>query len=386
MLKSGLAFFFERMTLKFICIIILISGSLHSQTAGYQPGKGVRWTASDTAWQFGVMGYLQGTWNAYSQRSSGNADHEFFVRRAVTDFEFVYQDQYRFFMEIDARGESRFEMVIAQIDIEYIKDQHLVVGKFMTPFSPENYRTSRALNTVERYSALNSLFRLPAMTSQYGLMLNGKIHQFDYYLGMMNGNGTTSKNIREDNNDKEIQARLRWNLNPDFRCGAGFDYSKENQQVLGLWDHTFEIYSRDTVNGRRMGYLLEFDYIRQNWSFRGEGIHFYFSDKFKQEKRIGQFYGGYFETGYFLCGNAKKGFQLIGRGEKANLIQTYSGFSGPKRIDSVIFGYNWYFNELLRWQTNVINDKLDRKVVISDSRYKGKKSGIQVLSMLQMKF
>lgn len=343
-------------------------------------------TGADTSWNFGVMGYIQGTWNYYHPQTAVKPDHEFFVRRAVTDFEFIYQDKYRFFMEIDARGESRYEMVIAQIDIQYAKDQHLVAGKYMTPFSPENHRTSRALNTIERYSALNSMFKLPSMTSQYGVMLNGKIRAFDYYLGFINGNGTTSKNIREDNNAKELQARVRWNVNPDLKFGTGFDYSRENQQILGLWDHTFEIYSRDTISGKRLGYLLEYDWIIKNWSLRGEGIHFFFSDRFKQEKRIGQFYGGYLEAGCFLSGSAKQGFQLIGRFERAQFLKTYDGFSGPKRNDSFIIGYNWYFNELLRWQTNVIHDRLDRKVVISDSRYNYKKDGYQVLSMIQMKF
>ena len=230
------------------------------------------------------------------------------------------------------------------------------------------------------------MFKLPSMTSQYGVMLNGKISAFDYYLGFINGNGTTSKNILEDNTAKEIQARVRWNVNPDLKCGAGFDYSRENQQALGLWDHTFEIYSRDTISGRRLGYLLEFDYAVKKWSFRGEGIHFFFSDRFRFEKRIRQFYGGYVETGYFLSGNAKQGFQLIGRLERAQFLKTLDGFSGPKRSDSFIIGYNWYFNELLRWQTNVIHDRLDRKVIISDSRYNGRKDGYQILSMLQMKF
>ena len=370
-----------------ICLLLILCADIgHGQSIDYKPGKGVHLVGADTSWNFGVMGYIQGTWNYYHPQTAVKPDHEFFVRRAVTDFEFIYQDKYRFFMEIDARGESRYEMVIAQIDIQYAKHHHLVVGKYMTPFSPENHRTSRALNTIERYSALNSMFKLPSMTSQYGVMLNGKIRAFDYYLGFINGNGTTSKNIREDNNAKEIQARVRWNVSPDLKCGTGFDYSKENQQVLGLWDHTFEIYSRDTISGKRLGYLLEYDWTIKNWSFRGEGIQFFFSDRFKSEKRIGQFYGGYIETGYFLSGNAKQGFQLIGRFERAQLMKTHDGFSGPKRSDSFIIGHNWYFNELLRWQTNVIYDKLDRKVVISDSRYNGRKNGYQILSMLQMKF
>jgi hypothetical protein len=132
--------------------------------------------------------------------------------------------------------------------------------------------------------------------------------------------------------------------------------------------------------------LLEYDWTIKNWSFRGEGIHFFFSDSYKQQKRIKQFYGGYIETGCFILGNTKQGFQLVGRFERAQFLKTHNVFAGPKRVNSLIAGYNWHFNELVRWQTNVILDQLDHESIISDSRYNGKKSGIQVLSMLQMKF
>lgn len=389
MVMKSICFFFKYFTIPsgyaWIAILMLVSWG-RAQEAHYQPGQGIRWQDADSTWRFQMMGYLQATAHGYLKTINSSPSNEFFVRRAVTDIVFTYLQRYRFFMELDARGENRYEMIIAQIDIQYADGHHMVAGKYMTPFSPENHRTSRALTTVERYSALNSLFKMPAMTSQYGLLLYGRWQPIDYYLGVCNGNGSAGKNIREDNYAKEWQTRLVWHIRPDLKAGAGFDYSRETNQPLGLYDHTFSVYSRDTVRGRRYGYLAEWEWTPESWLCRMEALYFIFPDPYRAEKRIQAFRGGYLEWGWFMTGHAARGFQWIGRYEHAEVLKPYGGFKGPKMVRSFLVGFNWHMNPLLRLQMNMIHDRFDRRIVNRESRYSGRRSGTMVLSMLQMMF
>ncbi len=60
----------------------------------------------------------------------------------------------------------------ARLNSKIIDDKlQLRLGKFTTPFSFENFRSSRAIDTIERYIALNAMFSVPALDVQTGGML-----------------------------------------------------------------------------------------------------------------------------------------------------------------------------------------------------------------------
>lgn len=176
-------------------------------TFKYSPGQGVQWHSTDSLAAFRILGYVQSTGNVNFYARGNNPSNEFNVRRARIDLDFDYRDPYQVFFEFDAKG-SRTEMVLAQLDVKYGNNHYVRVGKFITPFSAENLRSSRSLSTIERYTALNSMFLLPALNTQYGVMLLGQASNASYYLSLTNGNGKASQNISENNSAKDIQGEL----------------------------------------------------------------------------------------------------------------------------------------------------------------------------------
>ncbi|NIR66573.1 MAG: hypothetical protein GWO10_23065, partial [candidate division Zixibacteria bacterium] len=170
---------------------------------------------------------------------------------------------------MDARG-NRTEMVLAQFDIRYFNNHKLQVGKFITPFSPENTRSSRSLSSVERYSGLNSIFLLPGLDTQYGMMFYGQFPRFEYYASITNGNGKASANIRENNDAKDFQGRLVYKVNDQLRFGGSLNYTDEASQTLKLVDHTFNSFNEAKIYGERVGYLLDFQYNRNPFLLRAE--------------------------------------------------------------------------------------------------------------------
>lgn len=71
---------------------------------------------------------------------------------------------------------------------------YLQFTKNTYPASPKVMLSETA---VECNSALNSLFRLPAITSLYGIVISGCLRTVEYYMG--NSNGSASRNISEYN-------------------------------------------------------------------------------------------------------------------------------------------------------------------------------------------
>lgn len=64
-------------------------------------------------------------------------------------------------------------MELAQVDAKIRGSNTIRAGKFINPFSPKNNRSTSRLTTIERYSGLNSIFLLPALDAQFGVMFFG---------------------------------------------------------------------------------------------------------------------------------------------------------------------------------------------------------------------
>lgn len=369
-----------------VLLFLLISFSAQAQsTFKYTPGAGVSWQSEDSLAQFRILGYVQATGNYHPHFDDANPGNAFFVRRARIDIDFDYLDLYQIFFEFDSRG-SRTEMVLAQLDIQFWDKYTLRVGKYITPFSPENYRSSRGLSTIERYNALNSIFLIPALDTQYGVMLFAKYPKFEYYLSLSNGNGKASQNIKESNNAKDFQARLIYNISTAVNAGASFNYAIEETQVLSLVDHQFNSFNSISITGERLGWLGDIAYQRDKWLLRGEAFAYSFTNPVSQQNQARGFWGAYGELGYFLFGNKSDGFQLIGRYERASYIDPADFVQGPGHIQSFLLGHNWYKNGIFRLQTNIIYELTDESSSLRDVRLTGKDHALLVMAMLQLKF
>ncbi len=238
--------------------------------AGVNPnGGGAFLQSPDGKVLFRLYGYAQPifTWTDSSNgQSFGTTD--FRIRRARLDFAADYDDVWKLFIEIDGQASGGGTgLVEAYVQAAYVRGRHYVrFGKFISPFSTENLRSSRALDTVERYIALNSMFGLPALDVQFGPMLWGyadSAHRLTYYAGVFNGNASAATttvngyggNARDNNKQKEVQTRLNFQPVKELTVGAAFDYSQELDQNLQISSYSGAKFISAPVRGKRRGFL-----------------------------------------------------------------------------------------------------------------------------------
>ncbi len=357
----------------------------YAQDITYKPGNGLHISSANNDWDFLFSGYINSIY-AFNNISDNNTiQNSFNVHRARIDLGFNYLDNYDLFFEFDAAGQ-RTEMVLAQIQARIISSNYLLAGKFINPFSPENNRSTSALSTIERYSGLNSMFLLPALDAQFGIMLYGTASNLGYYLSITNGNGEAAQNINENNNSKDVTARIEYKVSPNFGLGSSLDYSKEESQNLSLLDHTFESFNNANVYGKRFGYLGDFWFIANPVLFRGELFQYNFNASLSNGNEVKNFLGGYLETGYFLFGNVNDGVQLIGRFETARYGKTIQFFPGPTELNSYILGTNWYSNTIFTFQVNLIYEEANKNSVLRSTRLSNRNNEFEILSTVQLKF
>ena len=339
----------------------------HQWTVGINPqGGGVFVKSPDGQALFRLYGYAQPTFT-YTDKDNGLAfeQTDFRVRRARLDFAADYQERYKLFVEIDAAPADGTALVEAYAQAAYVKDRHyLRFGKFITPFSTENLRSSRALDTVERYLALNAAFSLPALDVQIGPMLWGYLDRgkkVSYYLGVWNGNSSAGAavvsgqrgNARDNNGDKEVQGRLNVKWSDALTTGAAFDSDREEEQALTLASYSGGRFIGLTVRGQRRGYDLDAHWKRGRLSLDSEWLAFDFRDS---DARLG---GGYAQAAFWARGSETGGVQPLLRAEVASLSGDALRPVDGRRITAVTAGANVWFNGWTRWQINVIGEHFD---------------------------
>ncbi len=324
--------------------------------ARFIPG-GAGFLAEGKNFTFRHLGYIQAQGSIFDSalnRPDGNGD--FSVRRARFDFITTLYSDYTLFFEFDAgvgtvaAVDSDFSMVEGGIRIKLLEDSlQVAAGKFITTFSRENFRSSRSLDTIERYIALNSMFLLPALDAQFGVMAYGKLgkdKKLGYYLGVYNGNGLGRANLSDNNSDKEIQVRLTYDVHKQFRLGLAFDYSNEEPQTLSLADLGFVRYVSVPVNGERFGGTWDAAYETGRLSLRMEGLAFRFESPLGHVGLI----GGFVQPGYFILGKASGGLETLVRMEAAHL-DAPTGSNGDT-LWGITPGINWFINSNVRLQAN----------------------------------
>lgn len=365
----------------------------HRWTAGINPqGGGVYVKSPDGQALFRLYGYAQPQFT-YTDKDNGLAFEEtdFRVRRARLDFAADYQERYKLFIEVDGAPTDGTALVEAYVQAAYVKDRHFLrFGKFITPFSTENLRSSRALDTVERYLALNAAFSLPALDVQFGPMLWGYLDsgkKVSYYLGVFNGNSSAGAavvsgqrgNARDNNGDKEIQGRLNVKWTDALTTGAAFDSDREEEQTLTLASYSGGRFIALPVQGQRRGYDLDAHWKKGRLSLDSEWLGFDFRDSATKLD------GGYAQVAYWARGSeADGGVQPLLRAEVARLSGDALRPLDGREIEAVTAGANVWFNGWTRWQINLIGEHFDGRGNGSFKAGSGWRP--TVLSQLQIKF
>ncbi|MGH7884909.1 MAG: porin [Thermodesulfobacteriota bacterium] len=326
---------------------------------GFNPGGGGFFLKGDN-YNFRVLGYVQALASVFEndlERTDGNGD--FSIRRARIDFLADFYERFQILVEFDggpgttATSDSDFGLIEARLNTKILGDAiQLRAGKFTTPFSQENFRTSRSIDTVERYLALNSLFLVPALDVQFGALLHGKVLQnknLGYFLGVFNGNGIANANLSDNNNSKELQAKLTYSPLKDLDFGFAFDYSREEDQTLSIVDIGFNSYVSVPISGDRIGFGGDVFWQNGPYSFRAEGLIFRFDSPDEGSFGAG-LAGGFLQPAYFIYGNESKGLQFLLRGE-VSYLDADTGNDGDT-IWAVTPGISWFINPNVRLQVN----------------------------------
>lgn len=335
-------------------------------TAGLNPnGGGLYVKSPDGKTLFRLYGYAQPQLT-YTDEDNGLAFEEtdFRVRRARVDFTVDYDDRWKLFLEYDGASSDGTALVEAWGQAAYVKGRHyLRFGKFITPFSTENLRSSRAMDTVERYLALNAMFGLPALDVQFGPMLWGYVdpgRKVSYFVGVWNGNASAGAgvvdgqrgNARDNNGDKEYQGRVNVQWNDALTTGVAFDIDREEDQTLTLPSYSGGRFISIPVTGDRQGWNADAHWKRGRLSLDTEWLTFDFEDS------GAELTGGYVQALYWLRGSENGGVQPVLRAEVAELSDAPLEVDG-ERVEAVTAGANVWFNGWTRWQINVIGERFD---------------------------
>ncbi|HKI79940.1 MAG TPA: porin [Ignavibacteriaceae bacterium] len=368
-------------------ILLFLFFSVYSfgQGISYEAGNGIHFKSNDNKFDLLLSGYINTMFAYHNLNQNNSIQNSFSVHRARLDLGFDYSGDYGGFFELETAGQ-RTAMVLAQVQVRLFDKNYIMAGKYIDPFSPENNRSTSRLTTIERYSGLNSVFLLPGVDTQYGLMFFGMNSNINYFVSITNGNGAAGQNISENNDSKNITGRLDYKLNENVSFGGSASYAKEQPQILSLLDHTFESFSNANIMGGRIGYLAHFEYDNNPVLLRGEIFRYNFREDLSFQNQVKDFTGAYAEAGYFLSGNSEHGFQLIGRFETARYSNVISNFAGPTALDSYIFGTNWFMNNIFSFQVNLIYEKANSVSLIPNSRKTGKDSEFLFLTTLQLRF
>lgn len=352
-------------------------------TGGYKEGGGGFFLASpDQAFMLRILGYVQANWayldsNAARIRAgAGRAiSNDFFIRRTRMDWLATLYQNTEMFVEFDggpgtnptlsapsgggavSGSQSDFALVEARLTQRICDALYLRFGKFTTPFSSENFRSSRAIDTAERYAALNSAFGLPALDVQMGVMAFGNVlnNRLAWYAGTFNGNGRANDNFRDNNSAKEVQLKV---VGKPFggrlskaSVGLGFDRNREAAtQTLALATlGGARVASIAGITGDRTGYSADAHIPLGRFDFRTEALTFEFDDPTVDAS----LFGGFVQASYDVWRGARgASFAPIVRAETAVIDNERTG--GQARLNTLTVGWTAWFNSNVRWQVNYL--------------------------------
>ncbi len=319
-----------------------------ASSVGFTPGGGGFYLQQDD-FELRLLGYIQAMGSLFD--APLGAPNDFSLRRARLDVIVQFYEDFQFLLEVDGAPDDRSALVVARLDWEIAGDRlKMRAGKFVTQFSTENARSSRSIDTVERYLALNSLFLLPALDTQYGVLLHGRAgseKRVGWSVGVYNGNGSAGANVRDNNDSKELQAKLRYRIQEGLRTSLAFNFSREERQTLSLVDVGFNRFVSVPVQGERYGFGGDVAWKTGRWRLRAEGIGVRFDGV--NQSSVG-LYGGFVQPSVFLAGTHDEGVEALLRLE-TSVLDPDTGANGDA-LYGVTTGINWFVNPNVRLQVN----------------------------------
>jgi hypothetical protein len=377
-------------------------------TTGYKDGGGGFFMASpEQAFVFKMMGYAQFNHQWVDARGAAiragaakPVSNDFYMRRARLDFSGTVYKKTELFVEIEGAvptnsptataNQSDFGLIEAKMTHRFVDSFQVRLGKFLTPFSNENtFRGSRALDTAERYAALNTMIGLPALDTQTGAMTFGQWAKgrYAYYAGVFNGNGRQTDNFRDNNSQKNLQGRFAWKplaAKSGPMSGLGFGMGVDWDRELGGQTLTLKTLGGTTMNamnvqGDRLGFSPDFFVPVGKWlEVRGEALFERFNDSRTD------LYGGFGQVMWNVFKTEKgMGFSPLVRAESAVMSESVN--HTISRLNILTVGWNFYFNKNVRWQCNYIPSHFrytgsDAAIMLKEGHYD------EVLNQIQVKF
>ncbi len=335
------------------------------------------------------MGYAQPTFMATTKsQHQAFKSPTFYVRRARADFKAEYDSLYTLFFEYDAAPATGTSLIEAYTQAMLIKNRiYFRIGKYIQPFSAENLRSSRALETVERFQALNALVGLPGYDAQIGAMLWGNFDagkMFHYFLSVNNGNSSASQggNVRDNNWYKEVIPRLEFAPSKDMKFGIAGDLDREPFQPLVLKSYSGASFDSVRVEGQRVGLDVDAHVVLGKLGLDAEWLWANFPDT------NATLQGGYLQGAYWACGSeVEGGMEPLLRLEYSQLAaKSASTEVDGSRMIAVTLGLNYWANQWVRWQTDFIEETTSGK---GNGVYAGSSDGRflpTLMSQLQIKF
>jgi len=325
---------------------------------GIVPGGGGAFIQSEHL-RLRLLGYAQFVASAFDGSLDRADEHgDFSMRRARVDFLLDAYEDYQLLIELDGASDGT-ALIEARFNWKILDERlQLRAGKFTSPFSAENFRSSRAIDTVERFIALNSLFLLPALDTQFGAMLHGQASpQWGYYLGVFNGNGKASANLSDDNGEKEVVAKLTWAPSDELDLGLAVDISHEEEQELALADLGFTRYVGVDIAGTRVGIGGDLHYRAGPLDVRAEGLWFQFEDLAGEDVDL---IGGFVQAAWWFRGDSSGGLQGLLRAETAAIdAEEIDASDQGDTLSALTLGLNWFPNGNTRFQLNAIAQHFD---------------------------
>ncbi len=311
-----------------------------------------------------MLGYAQPSFIATAESNKQPYKvPSFFVRRARADFKAEYDSLYTLYFEFDGGPASGATLVEAYSQTTLLRDVLTFrLGKYIQPFSAENLRSSRGLETIERFQALNAYIGLPGLDAQNGVMLFGTDpgKMFKYYLSINNGINTASQggNVKDNNSDKDYIGRFEVSPTKTVKVGLGLDYDKELNQGLVLRSYSGVFYDSINVHGTRLAVDVDLHAVLGKIGLDAEWLFADFSDT------NATLHGGYLQASDWVKGSeVEGGIEPLVRVEYSTI--TAKNPPGPaataKEIDgammmSATLGVNYWMNQWVRWQVDAIGE------------------------------
>lgn len=345
-------------------------------TTGYKDGGGgFFWASPDQAFVFKLLGYAQANhmWmDAQDARIRAGANkpvsNDFYMRRARLDFSATVNKKTELFVEFEGAiptnspaattNQSDFALVEAKITHKIVDPFQMRFGKFLVPFSNENaLRSSRALDTAERYAAVNTLVSLPGIEIQNGAMVLGNWakKRYEYALGVFNGNGRQADNYRDNNSQKNIVGHFTWKplaagsgSMSAMAFGVGVDWDRELSQSLSLRTLAGTEMSKLTVEGDRLGFSPDIFIPVGKWlEIRGEALFERFNDS------RANLYGGFGQIVWNIF-KTEKGLGLSPLVRAESAVTSDSVNDSLSRLNILTVGWNFYINKNVVWRMNYL--------------------------------